>query len=51
MAEATTAKDVPKNWSDNALGFMDLQSEIIPLAIIAPLLIALAGLALKKQDS
>ncbi len=34
-----------------ALGFMDLQSELIPLAIIAPLLIALAGLALKKQDS
>ncbi len=34
-----------------ALGFMDLQNELIPLAIIAPLLIALAGLALKKQDS
>jgi ribosome-dependent ATPase len=34
-----------------ALGFMDLQGELIPLAIIAPVLIALAGLALKKQDS
>ena len=33
-----------------ALGFVDLQSELIPLAIMAPLLIALAGLALKKQD-
>jgi len=34
-----------------ALGFVDLQSELIPLAITVPILLIVAGLALKKQDS
>ena len=34
-----------------ALGFADLQSELIPLAVTAPLLLVAAGLLLKKQDS
>ena len=34
-----------------ALGFADLQSELIPLAVTAPLLLLAAGLLLKKQDS
>ncbi len=42
---------IARGTFSKALGFIDLQSELIPLAIMAPLLIALAGLALKKQDS
>jgi ribosome-dependent ATPase len=34
-----------------ALGFADLQSELIPLAVTAPILLVAAGLLLKKQDS
>ena len=34
-----------------ALGYADLQSELIPLAVMAPLLLVAAGLLLKKQDA
>jgi ribosome-dependent ATPase len=33
-----------------ALGFADLQADLIPLAVTAPLLLIAAGLLLKKQD-
>jgi ribosome-dependent ATPase len=42
---------IARGTFSKALGFVDLQSELIPLAIAAPLLIAMAGLLLKKQDS
>jgi len=42
---------IARGTFSKALGFVDLQSDLIPLAIMAPLLIALAGLLLKKQDS
>jgi ribosome-dependent ATPase len=42
---------IARGTFSKALGFVDLQSELIPLAIAAPLLIAVAGLLLKKQDS
>ena len=34
-----------------ALGFVDLQSELIPLAVTVPILLVTAGLLLKKQDT
>jgi len=34
-----------------ALGFVDLQSDLIPLAIMVPVLLVASGLLLKKQDS
>jgi ribosome-dependent ATPase len=34
-----------------ALGFADLQSDLIPLAIMVPVLLVASGLLLKKQDS
>jgi len=34
-----------------ALGFVDLQSELIPLAITVPVLLGLAALLLKKQET
>ena len=42
---------VARGTFSKALGFVDLQSELIPLAITAPILLIVAGLALKKQDS
>ncbi len=42
---------IARGTFSKALGFVDLQSQLIPLAIAAPLLIAVAGLLLKKQDS
>ena len=34
-----------------ALGFADLQSDLIPLAVMAPILLAAAAMLLKKQDA
>ncbi len=42
---------IARGTFSKALGFVDLQSELIPLAITAPILLIVAAVALKKQDS
>ncbi len=43
--------NVARGTFSKALGFVDVQSDIIPLAVTVPILLIFAGMALKKQDS
>ena len=42
---------IARGTFSKALGFVDLQSDLIPLAITVPVLLVASGLLLKKQDS